>query len=247
MMKLVGLTGSIGTGKTTVSRLIEKNGYHVIDCDEVARCIVEPGKPALQQLIKTFGNDILLPNGELDRPKLGDMVFKDAAKRKKLNSITHRYIFIELAKRIFSHFWSGTSILFLDAPLLFEAGLHRISSCVVVVFCDSETQLQRVMTRDGFEKEEAQRRIDSQMSLKEKCERADFTIDNSRTLHETEQQVTSLLQRLSEQYAGGRPPAEQNSYVGKLLVLAISSLSLCLLFYSFHALLSTSSSSTSPP
>jgi len=236
-MKIVGLTGSIGTGKTTVSRLIEQNGYNVIDCDEVARYIVLPGKPALNQLVKAFGSDILLPNGELNRPKLGDIVFKDPSKRKILNSITHKHIFIELAKRIFHHFWSGTSILFLDAPLLFESGLHRISSCIVVVFCNPEAQLQRVMKRDGFDSEEAQRRIDSQMSLKEKCERADFTIDNSQTLNETEQQVTSLLQRLSEQYAGGKPPMEQNnSYSGKLFVLTVSSLSLCLFFYSFRAL-----------
>lgn len=152
-MKLIGLTGNIATGKSTVAKLLHEHDFTIIDLDQISHDIVRPPSKTLDSIIKEFGHEFLLPNGHLDRKKLGQLIFNNEEKRKRLNKIMHSAIFWELVKQIAYHFIIGTKLVIIDSPLLFETGLVKIVSKVIVIYCDEETQLKRLMKRDQCQKE----------------------------------------------------------------------------------------------
>lgn len=198
-MHIIGLTGGIASGKSTVSKLLREKGAYIIDADKIARDIVKPGQPALEEIQAVFGSDVLLPDGALDRSKIGDIVFRDSTARHKLNSITHGRIKLEISEAIEKAAAAGYNIVVLDVPLLIEAGWQHMADAVWVVYTDRETQISRLMERNGLTQIEALDRIQSQMSLDEKKSYADTVIDNSGSLAETRQQVIDALAKLTKE------------------------------------------------
>jgi len=197
-MFLVGLTGGIGTGKSTVSNYFRQQNVPLIDADLIAREVVEPGKPAWKRLRASFGDDFFDPiTGALDRKKLGDLIFGSISLRRKLNSIVHPYIRWEITKRLFVLFFTGHQFVILDLPLLFESGWQRILQYVIVVKCNEENQLQRLMARDSSTENEAKQRIKAQMPLETKEKSADFVVDNDGTMDETLRQAANIFAELS--------------------------------------------------
>ncbi|KAJ3293465.1 hypothetical protein HK104_004436 [Borealophlyctis nickersoniae] len=195
-MKLIGLTGGIATGKSTVSSYLASQGIPVVDADLVARDVVRPGQPAHRAIVKAFGPTVLTPTGEIDRPKLGELVFADSAKRKQLNAATHPFIRAEMFMAVLRAFLRGEKACVLDAPLLFEAGLHKWVHSVIVVYCPDEVQKERLIRRDGLTDQQAQSRIDSQMPMERKRSLAHIVIDNSGTLEATRAAVDGALKKL---------------------------------------------------
>mmetsp|Transcript_1424 Transcript_1424/g.2192 ORF Transcript_1424/g.2192 Transcript_1424/m.2192 type:complete len:178 (-) Transcript_1424:88-621(-) len=177
-MRIVGLTGGIGCGKTTVSTHFESlDGFKVVDCDKIAREIVEPGKEAYKQIIQKFGQEILFENGGINRRLLGERVFKDKAKLKTLTGITGPAIFKELVKQLIYNFVIGTPIIILDAPTLYETKrLLNICAAVIVVGCDESLQIQRVMKRDRLPLRQVRERMKNQIPTKKKADMADFVM-----------------------------------------------------------------------
>lgn len=196
-MRVLGLTGGIGSGKSTVSTMFAELGADVVDADQLAREVVEPGQPALDEIVETFGRQVLLRDGRLDRVRMGDLIFHDAVAREKLNAITHPRIRERLWEEVAAR-TVRTGLLILDIPLLYENGRTELVDAVVVVWVDRETQVHRLMERGGLAREEAVRRNAAQMSLDEKRDRANHVIDNSGSLEETRRQVETLYR----QYAG---------------------------------------------
>jgi dephospho-CoA kinase len=179
-MLRVGLTGSIGVGKSFVSGVLAELGCHLIDADATAREVVEPGSPALRDVVAAFGPDVLRGDGSLDRPKLGALVFTDASMRAKLNSILHPYIIAKQDEHLRE--WEAMDpggIAIVDAALMIESGGYRRFDKIIVVFCRPEVQLQRVMERNNLSREEAEKRIGAQMAQEEKKKFADYLIDTS--------------------------------------------------------------------
>lgn len=179
-MLRVGLTGSIGVGKSFVAGVLAELGCHVLDADDTAREVVAPGSAALREVVAEFGTEILQSDATLDRSKLGAVVFADAEKRAKLNSILHPYIITQQDQRLRN--WetqSPRSIGVVDAALMIESGSYKRFDKVIVVHCRSEVQLQRIMTRNNLTRDEAEKRILAQMSQEEKKKRADYLIDTS--------------------------------------------------------------------
>ena len=195
---LVGLTGGIATGKSTVNALFASPSVRVVDADALAREVVEPGTPALKQIVAEFGKEVLQPDGRLDRARLGEIVFPDAAKRKRLEAITHPAIRARFEKIMADLERAGfDGILIWDASLLVESGGIKNMDRVVVVTTDPATQLRRLMERDRCSEEAARARTASQMPLAVKARYADYVIDNSGSRAQTEARVrevyTSLL------------------------------------------------------
>jgi dephospho-CoA kinase len=193
MALTIGLTGGIASGKSTVTRMIRELGIPVIDADQVARDVVKVGEEAYAQIVATFGRDILQANGEIDRAKLGSIVFHNEQKRKKLNAIVHPAVRRRMMAEKEAYVQSGTKTVVLDIPLLFESELTHFIDKVIVVYVDDEVQLERLMKRNGFSKEEALARIRSQMPLREKVKKADAVINNNGTVEETKQQLLKIL------------------------------------------------------
>lgn len=190
---IVGLTGGIATGKSTVSAMFLHRGAYIIDCDIIAREIVSPGEDGLSQLVIYFGGEILLPDGTLNRKKLGEIIFNDEDSRQALNNITHPlirqraqdYINANLAKH-------PKQIIIVDVPLLFEGTMVDMMDTTVLVYVNEELQLQRLMERDKLTLDQAKSRIQSQMPIEQKRKLADVIIDNSRSQQETEEQVKAI-------------------------------------------------------
>lgn len=196
-MLLIGLTGGIGTGKSTVSNVIKSSGIDVIDGDQIAREVVEPGTRSHEAILAHFGSEVFDADKKLNREKVGKIIFSDAKKRKLLNSITHPEIYKSIAWKCFLSLWNRRRFVVLDLPLLYESGtMVRFFDAIIVSKCSPDQQLDRLMARNGFSEEEASTRIASQLDLEEKCRRADYIIDNSGTLEETEIQVKLLLERI---------------------------------------------------
>lgn len=193
---IIGLTGGIACGKSTVSRMLAERDARIIDADLIAREVVRPGEEAWSLVVERFGRDILLANDELDRAKLGSLVFSDEQARLDLNAIVHPAIRGRMRQLTKEAQEEGIVLIVLDIPLLYESKLEYMVEKVVVVYCTVNLQLERLMKRNGFDEEEARRRIASQMSIEDKRLRADYVIDNSGTLTETEQQVDELVGRL---------------------------------------------------
>lgn len=176
---LVGLTGGIATGKSTVSEAFRQLGCVVIDADVLARDVVEPGEPALQDIVREFGREVLRPDGALDRKRLGAIVFGDPDKRGRLEAITHPRIRERFAGRVqelLDRDFDG--IVIFDAPVMIESGNYGNMDRLVVVVTDAATQRGRALARDGS-REDVERRIASQMPLAEKARLADYVVDNS--------------------------------------------------------------------
>ena len=194
-MRLIGLTGGVGSGKTTVAALLRELGASVVDADEGARAVVEPGTPGFAEVVAAFGPDYI-KDGRLDREKLGALVFNDAAAREKLNAITHPLIREWMAARTAEALQAGDTVI-QDVPLLYENGLDRMFDSVIVVYAPVDVQVQRLVQGRGFTEERARAVIAAQMSIEDKRRRATYVIDNSRTQQETRAQVRRLWEELS--------------------------------------------------
>ncbi|EAC5438809.1 dephospho-CoA kinase [Listeria monocytogenes] len=195
MGKTIGLTGSVATGKSTVSNMIQQAGIPLVDADIAARKVVEPGTEGLKEIVAYFGEEILLADGTLNRAKLGEIIFKDKEKREKLNEITHPRVkdyMLEARERFFR---AGEELVFFDIPLLFESHLESLVDQIVVVWTTPETELKRLMERNNLTKEDALRRIESQMGIDEKARKSDFVIDNNESLEKTQKQVYTFIER----------------------------------------------------
>lgn len=195
MALIIGLTGGIASGKSTVSQMLEQRGFTIVDADLAARKVVEPGASAYKQVVTEFGQGIILNDGTLNRGKLGTIVFNDEEKRKKLNAIVHPAVREKMKEWQEAAIQNGKKTIILDIPLLFESNLLHMVDKTIVVYVDEETQLQRLMERNLFREEEARTRIASQLPLRQKKEMADAVIDNNGTLSETERQVEDLIKK----------------------------------------------------
>ena len=196
-MIIAGLTGGIATGKTTVSRFFQDCGAVLIDADVLARLVIEPGKPAWRDILRTFGKRVLNPDRTLDRPALGELVFQNPAKLKRLNAIMHPRIAREQNRltREIAQKDPGAVIIY-DAPLLIEANAHRRMDRLIVVAADRKTQIARVQRRNRLSKVNALRRVNSQMPLKKKMEMADYLIDGTLTPAQLRHAVTQVYEDL---------------------------------------------------
>ncbi|TMD65169.1 MAG: dephospho-CoA kinase [Chloroflexi bacterium] len=193
-MRVLGLTGGIGSGKTMVGTMFTELGAELIDADQLAREVVEPGQPALEEIVTSFGRDILRPDGRLDRRKLAGIVFADASARARLNAITHPRIRERMDAAIAAR-RDRAGVLIVDIPLLFENARTGVVEKVIVVWVDPRTQFRRLIERGGLTEEEARRRIGAQMPLDEKRGLADHVIDNRGTPAETRRQVEAIFRR----------------------------------------------------
>uniref|UniRef100_A0A8C0EQ25 Dephospho-CoA kinase domain-containing protein n=1 Tax=Bubo bubo TaxID=30461 RepID=A0A8C0EQ25_BUBBB len=189
-MFLVGLSGGIASGKSTVVAILRELGCAVIDADVIAREVVQPHFKAYRQIVRYFGTEILLENGEINREALGNIIFSHPEKRQLLNSITHPEIQKEMLKQILKHFVLGCRYVILDIPLLFETNrLTKFMKYTVLVYCDPPTQLSRLRKRNGLSHAEAEARIASQLPLDEKRRLATHVIDNSGERESTRRQL----------------------------------------------------------
>ena len=193
MGHILGITGGIASGKSSVSTFIKELGFPIIDADVVAREVVEPGEEAYHEIVKVFGEGILFPDGDINRPKLGDVIFHNEEKRLKLNSIVHpavRKRMRELAEKAFQ---DGAKTVFMDIPLLFESKLTFMVEKTLLVYVDEDVQLSRLMNRNNLSEENARARIASQMPLREKRALADAVVDNNGDFEVTKEQVRTIL------------------------------------------------------
>ncbi len=201
MARVAGLTGTVGSGKTTVARMFAERGAFVIDADEIAHRVIEPGQPAHEEIVQFFGKEVLLPDGRIDRKRLGRLVFGNEMLRKKLNEITHPRVAEMMLKELKKAAEYHRRIL-LDVPLLFEAGMEKWLRPVILVYATPEVCIARIMKRDGLSKEEACRRLQSQMPADLKREKADFIIDNTGSFEKTRQQVERMWHEIWDFHQG---------------------------------------------
>lgn len=187
---IIGLTGGIACGKSTVARMLEKRGAKIVDADLIAREVVEPGSPVLDQIVDRFGRDVLNADGSLNRKRLADIIFSDAEAKRDLERLTHPAIRARIRERLAElerERPRGLNVA--DIPLLYESKLEHEYPEIMVVYVPESVQLQRLMERDGLDERQAMSRIRAQMPIEEKKRRADIVIDNSGSLRETEEQV----------------------------------------------------------
>ena len=196
-MYRIGLTGSIATGKSTVTNMLKELGAFVIDCDKTARDVVAPGTRGLAKIEEVFGKDVVAADGSMDRVYIGDLVFRNPEMKKRLENILFPLIFEALDEELLRLERAGaTPVVFLDMPLLYEVKYDSYVDEVWLVYVPFEVQLSRLMKRNGYTKEEALLRIHSQISVDKKKSLAQQVIDNSGTLEDTKEQVRSLWERL---------------------------------------------------
>jgi len=198
-MLIVGLTGGIGSGKTVVTSMFEDEGAHIIDFDYLARLIVEPDKPAWEDIVNYFGPGILSPDRTLNRSALAEIVFSDDKSRKALEGFTHPRIFEKrdaLLKAISEK--DPYSVVIIDFPLLFELGLRKDLDKVILVYVPRDVQLERATMRDRLSPEEVEKRLHAQVPIAEKRSLSDFVIDNSGSLKHTRDQVRKVMRELRE-------------------------------------------------
>ena len=190
--RVIGLTGGIASGKSSVARFFQAKGAVVIDADQLAREAVEPGSRGLSEVVAAFGEGVLAADGTLDRKRLGELVFADSARRRQLEGILHPEIRRLAEERIARAAGTGPGVVFYMAPLLIEAGATDRVDEVWVVTVHPEVQMQRLLLRDGISRDEAQRIIDSQMPLTEKEKHGRLVIDNSGTPEETDRRLAEI-------------------------------------------------------
>ncbi len=194
MMRL-GLTGGIASGKSTIVRMLEELGAHIVDADRIAREVVEPGSPVLLQIVEYFGDSVLTKDRRLDRKSLGAIVFNQPEKRKQLEFIMHPPIRVEMRKQM--DYWDKIdpkSLIVADIPLLFESELHTWFEEIMVIYVPRDVQITRLIAREGVTSEQAEQRLNAQMNIEEKKRRAQWVIDNTGTMEESRSQVLEFLQ-----------------------------------------------------
>lgn len=195
-LKVIGLTGGIASGKSTVSLLLKQKGAVIIDADVIAKKQLQKGTITWERVIKYFGQEIVNADGQINRKKLGNLVFSDPEKLKILNKLTHPEIFKEIKTEITNCKNNNIKIVVVDAALLIETGLWEIADEVWVVYTDEKVQLQRLMLRESINEAQALSRIKSQMSSKERLKYADKVINNTGDIIDTKKQVDSLWRDL---------------------------------------------------
>lgn len=195
-MILIGLTGGIGTGKSTVSKVFKENNIPVVDADFISRKVLTAHPEILLKIKEKFGGDFFDEEGNLLRRKVGNLIFSDLEKKKEYEDIVIPYVKNDIYKEIDEYHNNNEKICVVDAPTLIETGLYSDMNIVVVVSAKDEIQVRRVMARDGFSREEALLRISNQMSTIEKCKYADFIIDNNGSIENTRKQVKDFLNKL---------------------------------------------------
>ncbi len=204
MSNVVGLSGGIGSGKTTVARMLEKLGAVIIDADAIVHELQAPGQPLVDEIAACFGPEVLDAEGSLDREALGDIVFRDPDARQRLGRLVHPRVGAEMLRRLAEAREANVPVIVLDIPLLFEgrdAGTGSAAlmdfHATILVWVPRRLQIERQITRDGYDRDEAERRIASQMPLDQKRALADHVIDNSGSLEATERQVQELYASLT--------------------------------------------------
>lgn len=207
-MLSVGLTGGIASGKSTVVDMLRDKGAEVIDLDELARVVVEPGRPALDEVRRRFGDGVIAADGTLDRAALGAIVFDDKQARADLEGILHPAILVEERRRAAEFARQNPrAIIITDVPLLFELGLETAFDTTVLIYAPRAVQQERLMARDGFSADEARKRLDAQLDIEAKKARAGHVIDNSgdlgRTRGEVERVWAALRRAEAERFKEG--------------------------------------------
>lgn len=192
---IIGLTGSIASGKSTVSKMLEDLGYPIIDADLVARKVVEPGSETLKEIEALFGSEIIRDDGTMNREKVGALIFSDPVKRKQMNDIIHPAIRAEMLRQRSAFMAEGHQTIVMDIPLLFESKLQHFVDKILVVSVTEDNQLSRLMERNGLSEKDARARIGSQLPMSVKEEGADAVIYNNGTIEETAQQLTRILKQ----------------------------------------------------
>ncbi len=199
MMKVIGITGGIGSGKSTVSSYLKDNNYVVMDMDQYAKGVTAKGSPALDEIAEVFGSDMITEDGELDRKRMASVVFSDAEAKNKLERIVTDRVYEMTVEEIERYRTSGKyDIIFMDAPILFETGSEKLTDFVWFVTARKEIRIRRVMERDGVSAEDVEARMASQMPEEVKAGRSDEIIDNSGGITE----LTGKIGELLEKYAG---------------------------------------------
>ena len=188
-MRLIGVTGGIATGKTTVDRMLAAHGATVIDADELAREVVRPGEPALEEVATRFGRDVIQPDGSLDRTRLGRLVFADSEARRDLERITHPRITELMSERVAAALTGPVPLIAVDIPLLFENAREAMFEGVLLVYAPPEVQVKRLRERNGLDEAAALQRLAAQIPIDEKRGRSTWIIDNSGSLDATSQAV----------------------------------------------------------
>ena len=195
-MKLIGLTGGIASGKSTVAAILRRLGVAIVNADELSREVVQPGTPGWKEIVDTFGTEILQPDGTVDRQRLRKIIFSDPAARKKLEAVIHPRVRALAQQRFQEHAAAGFEIVVYEVPLLFEGNLQNSLRPVVLVATNVETQKNRLQDRDHLAESEAEKHITAQMSLEEKRRLADYVIENDGTLDELERRVRAVLEEI---------------------------------------------------
>lgn len=197
MPLLVGLTGSMGSGKSMVAEMLRDLGAHIIDADAICHDLVQPEKPAWREIVEHFGKEVLLENGELNRQKLAKIVFEDLEKKKILERILHPRVFAEERKQFEEvSARDSSAVVIVDAALLIESGNYRSMDKVVLLGCDEEIQIQRLLKRNIWSRDEIVKRLSSQMKLEEKMKLADYFIPNNSTLADLKLHIVDLYDKL---------------------------------------------------
>lgn len=192
----IGLTGGIACGKTNILRRFRDLGAHTIDADKLARQVVRPGQPAFQSIVDRFGPEILDPEGNVDRPRLAELIFADVSARKDLNQIVHPWILEEEDKRLAECNIAKSRLVVVDAALMIEVGTISRYDVILVAFCPPEVQLCRLLRRDRLSREQALQRIESQLSIYRKLTFADYVIDTSGEFSNTREQIDHVYREL---------------------------------------------------
>jgi len=195
-VKLIGLTGGIASGKSTVAAILRRLGVAIVNADELSREVVQPGTPGWKEIVDTFGTEILQPDGTVDRQRLRKIIFSDPAARKKLEAVIHPRVRALAQQRFQEHAAAGFEIVVYEVPLLFEGNLQNSLRPVVLVATNVETQKNRLQDRDHLAESEAEKHITAQMSLEEKRRLADYVIENDGTLDELERRVRAVLEEI---------------------------------------------------
>src|SRR6266852_1184792 len=195
-MKLIGLTGGVGSGKSTVADMMRDLGAQVVDADEAAHAVYEPGSPGFDEVVREFGEEYV-DGGRIDRSRLGELVFHDDDARRRLNSIVHPLVRDWMAQRTAEAAERGAEVVVQDVPLLFENGLERLFSTVVLVYAPEDVQIERLVSGRGFTAERARAMIAAQMPIENKRGLAHHVINNSDTREETLSQVKAIWIQLT--------------------------------------------------
>lgn len=197
MALFVGLTGNMGSGKTLAARIFEELGSHIIDADAICHSLVEPGKPALKEIIQVFGGSLIDENQELKRSKLAQIVFNDPGKRKILENILHPKVFEE-EQKIFQQLEKDNPqvLAIVDAALLIESGNYKNMDQIVVVKCSKEKQINRLIKRNRWTLKDIEIRLKTQMPIDDKIKYADYIIDNNKTVDELRKQIYTIHQKM---------------------------------------------------